>query len=192
MTHGKCCAMKQHGKDTYTQCSRKGKHTVSVLGPDGSTIEKYVCGQHLKTINWDRDNGGQWGLRIRVKEEKVSDKGFHGFLGEPPTTDKYLVKTTKNDLVVGDTLKSGVEHTIMDFHHHCTSSDGTTWFFYVIRWKAPHQDPIQEQLDSLPQLIADDSDESSNESHVPADSELPNATHQEIAEMLGNQQRKRR
>ena len=194
MTPRLCCAMAHHGEDLYTQCSFKGKHRVSVLGSDGSTIEKYVCGHHIKPINWDRDNGGQWGLRIRVKyENEVSDRGSNGFVGEPPTTDKYMVKTTKNDLVVGDTLQSGLEHTIMDFHHHSNSSDGTTWYFYVIRWKAPHQHPIQEQLDSPPQLIVDDADESSNESKVPADSELPNPTLQDsIDEMLGNQQRKRR
>jgi hypothetical protein len=131
-----CCAMRWDGKKFQSiQCSRNSSKTVSTVGPVGETIERNVCDQHFGTATWDRENGGHWGLRVRLaKGEGGSD--FHGFVGEPPVNLRYLRKT-QSQLEVGKPLSKGGKAKVMRLHHQCPITKN---LFYLIHWKAPHDD----------------------------------------------------
>lgn len=190
MAKRRCCAMAFNSKtETTHQCRRTAETNVSIRGPDGSMISKDVCDDHFRMATWDREQGGQWGLRIRIFEKKkgFEKSDFCGFVGEPPSTDKYLRKTKKS-IVVGEKFGEGLAAKVMGLHHICPSPDGDS-LFYLIHWKAPHDDPIPAKQEQLPcQMIAD-------EGQVIPDSEcslrLPDVSQEALDEILGNQRKRR-
>jgi hypothetical protein len=131
----KCCAMRWDGETCQSiQCSRNSSKIVRTVGSLGETIERNVCNQHFDKARWDRENGGHWGLRVRLaKGEGGSD--FHGFVGEPAVDLRYLRKT-HTQLVVGSTLDKG-KAKVMRLHHQCPITKSK---FFLIHWKASHDD----------------------------------------------------
>ena len=149
MDNGKCCAMvwiydeKGKATDDTKKCSSKSSKSVTTIGPDGKPIVRNVCKKHFNIAEWDRDNGGHWGLRVR--QEGGGGRHFNGFVDEPSITLKYLVRT-QEPLDVGTTLDGG-KAKVMSFHHHCPK---TECGFFLIHWKAPHEDPNPAKQEQLP------------------------------------------
>ena len=119
---------------------------------------------------------------VFLKKKGFEKSDFCGFVGEPPSTDKYLRKTKKS-IVVGEKFGEGLAAKVMGLHHICPSPDGDS-LFYLIHWKAPHGDPIPAKQEQLPcQMIADGG-------QVIHDSEC-SVSQEALDEILGNQRKRR-